>query len=58
MKHFEKTGQVGRRSLSMLARLARYEFGALLCVLVLSGGIWGFVELADEVSEGGHPERR
>ncbi|MBB3189988.1 phosphatase PAP2 family protein [Halomonas cerina] len=52
MKHFEKTKHVGRRSLSRLARLTRYEFAALLCLLVLSGGIWGFIELADEVSEG------
>ncbi|MGJ7456968.1 phosphatase PAP2 family protein [Halomonas sp. MA07-2] len=52
MHRFEKTEHVGRQGLSMLARLARYEFTALLCVLVLSGGIWGFIELADEVSEG------
>lgn len=52
MKPFEKTKHVGRRSLSMLARLSRYEIAALLCILVLSGGVWGFVELADEVSEG------
>lgn len=52
MKHFERTKHVGRRSLSLMARLGRYEFAALLCVSVLSGGIWGFVELADEVSEG------
>jgi undecaprenyl-diphosphatase len=36
----------------MLAWLGRHEFAALLCVLVLTGGSWGFVELADEVSEG------
>ncbi|MBS9403239.1 phosphatase PAP2 family protein [Halomonas sp. TRM85114] len=52
MKHYEKTKQVGRRSLSLLARLGRYELAILLCVSVLSGGIWGFVELAEEVSEG------
>ncbi len=52
MKHFEKAEHVGRRSLSMLARFARYEFAALLCVLVFFGGVWGFVELAEEVSEG------
>lgn len=52
MKHFEKTERVGRRSLSLLARFARYEFGALLCILALSGGVWGFIELADDVSEG------
>jgi undecaprenyl-diphosphatase len=52
MKHVEKAERVGRRSLYKLTRLARYEFGALLCLLVLFGGVWGFVELADEVSEG------
>ncbi|SEM08057.1 hypothetical protein [Halomonas daqiaonensis] len=52
MKHFEKSEHVARRSLSMLARFARYEFAALLSVVVLSAGVWGFVELADEVSEG------
>ncbi|MFG6157692.1 phosphatase PAP2 family protein [Halomonas sp. 1390] len=52
MKHIAKTERVGRRGLSLLARLARYELGALLCILVLSGGIWGFIELADDVSEG------
>lgn len=52
MKHLEKTGRMGRRSLSILARVARYEFAALLSVLVLFGGVWGFVELAEEVSEG------
>jgi undecaprenyl-diphosphatase len=52
MKHFNKAERVGRKSISMLARLGRYEFPTLLCVLVLSGGVWGFIELADEVSEG------
>ena len=51
-KHLETAEQVGRRSLSLLARLGRHEFATLLSVLVLSGGIWGFVELAEEVSEG------
>lgn len=52
MKHLKKARRVGRQSLSMLARLGRHEFAALLYVLVLSGGVWGFVVLADEVSEG------
>ncbi|SFU65543.1 phosphatase PAP2 family protein [Halomonas korlensis] len=52
MKHFEKTQRVGRQSLSLLARLGRHDLAVLLCVLVMSGGVWGFVELADEVSEG------
>lgn len=52
MKYLKKTKHVGRQGLSMLARLGRNEFVALLCVLVVSGGVWGFIELADEVSEG------
>ncbi|MDO8863458.1 phosphatase PAP2 family protein [Haliea sp. E1-2-M8] len=36
----------------MLARFARYEFAALLSLLVLFAGVWAFVELADEVAEG------
>lgn len=52
MKHHEKLGQFGRKSFSLLARLGRYELVMLLCVAVLSGGIWGFVALADEVIEG------
>jgi len=52
MKHYEKIGHVGRHSFSLLARLGRYELTMLLCVAVLSGGIWGFVALADEVTEG------
>ena len=53
MKHHEKIGHVGRQSLSMLARLGRQELVTLLGIAVLSGGIWGFIALADEVIEGG-----
>ncbi|WP_340146461.1 hypothetical protein [Halomonas sp. PA16-9] len=52
MKHHGKLGQFGRHSFSLLARLGRYELAMLLCVAVLSGGIWGFIALADEVIEG------
>lgn len=52
MKHYEKMRHAGRQSLSLLARLGRYELAVLLCVSVLSGGVWGFVELADAVLEG------
>lgn len=52
MKHHKKIGHVGRQSLSLLARLGRYELVTLLCVAVFSGGIWGFVALAGEVIEG------
>lgn len=52
MRHLEKTKHLGRQGLSQLARLARYELAALLSVLVLFAGVWAFIELADEVSEG------
>tara|TARA_R110002020_G_scaffold218898_1_gene426758 strand:- start:2556 stop:3311 length:756 start_codon:yes stop_codon:yes gene_type:complete len=52
MKHHGKLGQVGRKGFSLMARLGRYELALLLSVAVLSGGIWGFVALADEVIEG------
>ncbi|WP_106232206.1 phosphatase PAP2 family protein [Halomonas ventosae] len=52
MKHVGKTERIGRQHLSTLARLARYELGALLSLLMLFGGGWGFVELAEEVAEG------
>ncbi|WFM70473.1 phosphatase PAP2 family protein [Halomonas sp. CKK8] len=52
MKHVGKTERIGRQHLSTLARLARYELGALLSLLMLFGGVWGFVELAEEVAEG------
>ena len=52
MKHQGKIKQVGRYSVSLLARLGRYELAMLLCVAVLSGGVWGFIALADEVTEG------
>lgn len=52
MKHRAKLGKIGRHSFSLLARLGRHELVMLLCVAVLSGGIWGFVALAEEVTEG------
>ena len=52
MKHYGKMRHAGRQGLSLLARLGRYELAVLLCVSVLSGGVWGFVELADAVMEG------
>lgn len=53
MKHHEKLGHVGRKSISLLTRIGRYELAMLLCIAVLSGGIWGFIALAGVVSEGG-----
>ena len=52
MKHPRKLGKFAQRCFSLLARLGRYELAMLLGVAVLSGGIWGFVALADEVIEG------
>ncbi|MCE8017704.1 phosphatase PAP2 family protein [Halomonas sp. MCCC 1A17488] len=52
MKHYRKIEHVRRHGLSLLARLGRYELAVLLCVSVLSGGVWGFIELADAVIEG------
>lgn len=52
MKHRARLGKFGRQSFSLLARLGRHELIMLLCVAVLSGGIWGFVALAGEVIEG------
>lgn len=52
MRHVETTRYLGRRAFSWLTWLGRHEFSALLCVLALSGGIWAFAELADNVMEG------
>lgn len=35
-----------------LTWIGRHEFGTLLALLLLAGGLWGFAELADEVLEG------
>lgn len=40
------------RLLAFFTRLGNYEFSILLCIVVASGGIWGFIELADTVMEG------
>ena len=40
-----------RRPLTWLSRLGRHEIPILLCVVALSGGLWIFVELADEIGE-------
>ena len=36
----------------VLLRLGRHELGSILSVLVLAGGLWGFIEVADAVREG------
>lgn len=35
-----------------MLRLGRHEFGAILSVFVLASGLWVFIEVADEVTEG------
>lgn len=40
------------RTRAALARLGRHELGVLVSVFAITGGIWLFVELADEVVEG------
>jgi undecaprenyl-diphosphatase len=35
-----------------LTRITRFETGMLLVSLLVAGGIWGFIELADDVFEG------
>lgn len=44
------------RMLSRVAWLRWREFALLLAAAVVVSGIWGFIELADEVSEGGTQE--
>ncbi len=40
------------RTMDFLKWLGRHEFGILAILLLVSAGIWGFAELADEVMEG------
>lgn len=42
----------GRRTLSLLNWIGRNQLLLLLGLALVTGGIWGFVELADEVMEG------
>lgn len=37
---------------AVLSRLGRHELGVLVSVCAIAGGVWAFVELADEVIEG------
>lgn len=41
-----------QKPFDFLTWLGRHELPVLLCVLIISGGVWGFVELADTVMEG------
>jgi len=47
-----KTVQAGLAALAGAMALARRELALLSVLLVAAGGIWGFVEIADEVVEG------
>lgn len=51
--HIETTNRLKARMLSFLTnRLANHELGLLIAVLLVMGGIWLFVELAEEMIEG------
>lgn len=52
MKGFARVDAMKRRASTVLAWLGQHELSTLLSVLVLSGGVWAFVGLADEVTEG------
>ncbi|WP_447529370.1 phosphatase PAP2 family protein [Vreelandella sp. TE19] len=52
MKYQTTIGRIGRQGVSLLSRLGRHELAMLVCLAVISGGIWGFVALAGEVIEG------
>ncbi|MCB8887603.1 phosphatase PAP2 family protein [Vreelandella malpeensis] len=52
MKHYKKVGRMGSKAFAQLTRLGRHELALLLCLAIISGGIWGFVALAGEVIEG------
>jgi undecaprenyl-diphosphatase len=43
---------LARTPLAWLARLGAHERGLLLAIVLLLGGVWGFVELASEVTDG------
>ncbi|MHB0776609.1 phosphatase PAP2 family protein [Halomonas sp. WWR20] len=52
MHRLSKPRQLSRNTYSWLTWLGRHELGILLCIVIASGGIWGFVALAGEVMEG------
>lgn len=52
MKHSKKVGRMGSKAFAQLTRLGRHELALLLCLAIISGGIWGFIALAGEVIEG------
>lgn len=52
MNHFDQFRQIGRRGYAGLMWLGHHELPMLLCVLVISGGAWLFVELAEAVMAG------
>nr|WP_298373355.1 phosphatase PAP2 family protein [uncultured Halomonas sp.] len=48
----KKAYRVSYRIFALFTWLGRHEFSILLSAVVLSAGVWGFVELADTVIEG------
>lgn len=52
MNRLDKPRQLGRRCYAWLIWLGHHELPMLLYVLVISGGAWLFVELAEAVMEG------
>lgn len=49
MSRLERLGQL---VLALLSRLGRHELPALLSIFVLSGGVWLFIKITEEVMEG------
>lgn len=47
-----RLGRLGQHVLSLLSRLGRHELPVLLSVFALSGGVWLFVKITEEVMEG------
>jgi undecaprenyl-diphosphatase len=41
-----------RRLIDVLGWIGRHELGLLISLVLITGGVWAFVELADEVVEG------
>lgn len=40
-----------RRALDLMSRLGRHELAILTSLVLIGGGLWGFIELADEIAE-------
>lgn len=51
-KHQKTDKALWKAPLALFTWLGSHELSVLLCLVVLSGGTWGFIELADTVMEG------